>query len=187
VSSRIRLLPTPIQGLAVVERLAMEDHRGELERLYCREALSPAFGDAAIAQANRTLTRRKGTIRGLHYQRPPHGEDKLVSCLRGEVFDVAVDLRPGSATFLRWHGEVLAPGNRRSLAIPRGFAHGFQALTDDCELLYLHSSPFLAAAEAGIDALDPALAIAWPLAVTDRSDRDRTLPATGAGFAGIKS
>lgn len=185
MSSRVRLLATHIGGLSVLERLPVSDHRGELERLYCRESLAPAFRDAAIAQANRTLTRRAGTIRGLHYQRPPHAEDKLVSCLRGEVFDVAVDLRAGSPTFLRWHGEVLSPGNRRSLAIPRGFAHGFQALTDDCELLYLHTAAFSPGSEAGIDALDPAIGIRWPLPASDRSERDRSLPASGGGFAGV--
>lgn len=185
MSSRVRLLPTSIDGLSVLERLPVADCRGELERLYCRESLEPAFREAAIAQVNRTLTRRAGTIRGLHYQRPPHAEHKLVSCLRGEVFDVAVDLRAGSPTFLRWHGEVLSPANRRSLAIPRGFAHGFQALTDDCEMLYLHTAAFVPSAEGGIDALDPAIGIGWPMPPSDRSDRDRSLPAAGAGFAGV--
>jgi len=185
VSSQVRLLPTAIEGLSVLERLPVADWRGELERLYCRESLVPAFGQATVAQANRTLTRRKGTVRGLHFQRPPHAEDKLVACLRGEVFDVAVDLRLGSPTFLRWHGEVLTPANRRSLAIPRGFAHGFQALTDDCELLYLHTADFRPASEAGIDALDPTLGIGWPLPAADRSERDRSLPAVADGFEGV--
>ena len=109
----------------------------------------------------------------------------MVSCLRGEVFDVAVDLRAGSPTFLRWHGEVLSAGNQRSLLIPRGFAHGFQALTDDCELLYLHSAAYAPGAEGAASALDPALAIRWPLDITDMSERDRGHPMLEPDFKGI--
>lgn len=126
-----------------------------------------------IAQINHTLTRMKGAVRGMHYQRPPHVEVKVVSCLHGEVFDVAVDLRRGSPTFLQWHGVVLSAANRRSLLIPEGFAHGFQALREDCELIYLHTAPYRPEAEEALNAEDPRLGIGWPLPITELSERDR--------------
>lgn len=185
MSERLRLAKTPIDGLLVMQRIPAGDARGELERLYCLHELAPALKGARVEQVNRTLTRGRGTVRGLHFQRPPHAEDKVVACLRGEVFDVAVDVRAGSPTYLRWHAEVLSPSNRRSMVIPKGFAHGFQALTDDCEMLYLHTAAYEPAAESGIDATDPDLGIAWPLPVADRSDRDRGLPRVASGFRGI--
>lgn len=176
---------TSLAGLTVVERTRIEDERGFLSRLYCRNALEQIGFTDPIAQINQTLTRARGTVRGLHFQRPPHAEDKLVSCLRGEVFDVAVDLRAGSPTLLQWHAERLSAANGLGLLIPKGFAHGFQALTDDCELLYLHSAMYQPDAEAALNALDPALAIDWPLPVTEMSARDRGHPMLGAEFAGI--
>ena len=106
-------------------------------------------------QINHTLTGRRGTVRGMHYQRPPHAETKFISCLRGEVFDVAVDLRHDSPTFLRWHAEVLSAENHRTLVVPEGFAHGFQTLAEDCELLYLHTAAFAADSEGALNANDP--------------------------------
>ena len=185
MSGRLRLSSTPISGLEVMERIPAGDARGELERLYCAAELEAALHGARIEQVNRTLTRSRGTVRGLHFQRPPVAEDKIIACLRGEVFDVAVDLRAGSPTYLHWHAEVLSPANRRSMVIPKGFAHGFQALTDDCEMLYMHTAAYAPAAESGLDATDPELAIAWPLPVEARSDRDRGLPRVAAGFRGI--
>lgn len=182
---RFAAAATPLSGLMRVERRRIEDERGFLSRLYCRDELAGIGFAEPIAQINQTLTRVRGTVRGLHFQRPPHAEDKLVSCLRGEVFDVAVDLRAGSPTFLAWHGERLSADNGVSLYIPKGFAHGFQAMTDDCELLYLHSAAYAPEAEGALNALDPALAIAWPLPVADMSARDRGHPMVGADFAGI--
>lgn len=185
MSNRPDWSPTPLAGLVIVQRPRIEDHRGFLSRFFCADTLREAGFDAPVAQINHTLTRARGALRGLHYQRPPHAEVKMVSCLRGEVFDVAVDLRAGSPTFLRWHGEVLSADNRRSLLIPRGFAHGFQALTDDCELFYLHSAAYAPDAEGAANALDPALAIRWPLDITDLSERDRTHPMLDPDFKGI--
>ena len=183
--ARFNVSTTPLEGLALVERQRAVDARGYFSRFFCAEELA-AFGfSLPIAQINHTLTRRRGAVRGLHFQRPPHAEDKLVSCLRGEVFDVAVDLRRGSPTFLRWHGEVLSADNHRSLLIPQGFAHGFQTLTEDCELLYLHSRAFAPNAEGALHARDPALAIAWPLAFTELSERDARHPHLTADFTGL--
>jgi dTDP-4-dehydrorhamnose 3,5-epimerase len=110
---------------------------------------------------------------------------KIVSCLNGEVFDVAVDIRKGSPTFLHWHGEILSATNQRSLLIPEGFAHGFQTLTENCEMLYLHSVPFQPHAEGALHVADPKIGIRWPLAVTELSERDRAHPFIGPDFEGI--
>lgn len=178
--SRFTLIDTPLAGLTLIERQRAGDERGWFSRFFCREDLA-LFGDhGSIAQINQTLTRIPGTVRGMHFQRAPHAETKLVSCIRGAVFDVAVDLRPGSPTFLNWHGAELSADNGRALLIPAGFAHGFQSLVADCELLYLHDVPYAPGAEGGVNALDPALAIAWPLPVALMSERDRALPAAGA-------
>lgn len=185
MSNRIAWSLTPLDGLVLVERSHIEDHRGFFSRFFCANTLMEVGFDLPVAQINHTLTRTPGALRGLHYQHPPHAEVKMVSCLRGEVFDVAVDLRAGSPTFLHWHGEVLSADNQRSLLIPRGFAHGFQALTDNCELLYLHTAAYVPGAEGAVNALDPRLAISWPLAIADMSERDRTHPMLDPDFKGI--
>jgi dTDP-4-dehydrorhamnose 3,5-epimerase len=183
--SRFNFTATPLPGLLLVERQRLADHRGYFSRFFCSEDLAEAGFNLPIAQINHTLTRRCGAVRGLHFQHPPHAEDKLVSCLRGEVFDVAVDLRADSPSFLKWHAEVLSAENCRSLMIPQGFAHGFQTLSDDCELIYLHSRPYAAGAEGALNTLDPALDIRWPLAFTDISDRDARHPHLSAEFKGL--
>ena len=138
--SRFDFTPTALPGLQLLHRKVIEDQRGFLSRFYCAEEFAVAGIIKPIAQINHTLTRKRGAVRGLHFQHPPHAETKLVSCLRGAIFDVAVDLRSGSPTFLQWHGEILTATNLKSLLIPEGYAHGFQALTEDCELIYLHTA-----------------------------------------------
>lgn len=170
----------------LVQRKRFEDPRGFLSRFYCAEEFESAGMHSAISQINHTLTRRKGAVRGMHFQHPPHAETKIVNCLHGEVFDVAVDLRRNSPTFLQWHAEILSAQNQRSLLIPEGFAHGFQALADDCEIVYLHTAAYKKTAEAALNATDPRLAIAWPLEISEMSDRDRSHPMLAAGFEGIE-
>ena len=186
MNSRFDLIATPLAGLVVVQRQPMGDARGYLERMYCADALAAITAGKPIAQINRTLTAKPGVVRGMHFQRPPHAEIKLVSCLRGEVFDVAVDLRQDSPTFLHWHAELLSADNHRSLAIPEGFAHGFQTLTDNCELLYFHTAAYQPAAEDALNARDPRLAIAWPVAISELSPRDTAHPLLSANFKGVK-
>lgn len=182
MSDRFTVTPSRLQGLHVLERHPRSDSRGYLERLFCERDLQAVFGDGRrVVQINRTLTRMAGTVRGMHFQRPPHAETKVVTCLRGEVFDVAVDVRPSSPTFLEWHGEVLSETNGRSLLIPEGFAHGFQTVTADCELLYFHSAAWCAAAEGGVNPIDPRIGIAWPRPVSEMSERDRLHPPLDAG------
>lgn len=184
--SRFKLTSTPLLGLCLVERLCVQDSRGFFSRFFCSDELVEAGFRLPIAQINHTFTARRGAVRGLHFQYPPHAEDKLVSCLRGEVFDVAVDLRRGSSTFLQWHAEILSAKNFRSLLIPQGFAHGFQTLSDDCELVYLHSHKYVPSSEGALNACDPALSIEWPLDIVDMSDRDAQHPFIHSNFTGIK-
>jgi dTDP-4-dehydrorhamnose 3,5-epimerase len=182
---RLRLSETPLRGLVRIERRILGDRRGYFERLYCADELGSVLGDRRIVQINHSYTQAKGTLRGLHFQHPPSAELKIVSCLRGEVFDVAVDLRAGSATRLQWHAERLSADNHYSLLIPEGFAHGFQTLSEDCELLYLHTAAYDPAREDGLDCLDPAIGIDWPLPVGGRSPRDQSLPRVTPEFEGI--
>ena len=184
MTSRFDVARTSLAGLSIVKRMQRTDERGYLERLYCATHLKDFGFDGTVKQINRTLTRRSGTVRGLHFQREPHAEIKFVSCLRGHVFDVAVDLRPQSSTFLQWHGEELSEQNCVSLLIPEGFAHGFQTLTDDCEMLYLHTHDYTPAAENGISPQDPTLKISWPLVITELSGRDAALPSIRAYLEG---
>lgn len=183
--ARFTLTHTPLTGLVLVQRQRAQDARGFFSRFFCAEELAGAGFVLPIAQINHTFTARCGAVRGLHFQHPPHAEDKFVSCLSGEIFDVAVDLRRGSPTFLHWHAEILSADNRLSLLIPQGFAHGFQTLTDDCELMYLHSRPYAQGAEAALSVRDPRLAIAWPLPFTDISERDANHPLLTDDFTGI--
>ena len=183
--SRFTVAATALDGLVCIQRQRHEDARGFFSRLFCADELATAGFRQPVAQINHTLTRRRGSVRGLHFQHQPHAEDKLVSCVRGDVFDVAVDLRKNSRAFLQWHAEVLSAENMRSLLIPKGFAHGFQALSDDVELIYLHSEPYAPGSEGGLNAHDPVLAIAWPLPFADLSDRDATHPYLTPEFGGI--
>ena len=185
MSTRFDILDTPLSGLRILQRKPIGDSRGYLERLFCAEELQALAPDKPIAQINRTLTASRGTVRGLHFQRPPHAEIKFVSCLRGEVFDVAVDLRYNSPTFLRWHAELLSADNHKTLVIPEGFAHGFQTLTSDCEMLYFHTAAYQSGAEGGLNSQDPKLAIKWPLSVAVLSERDGSHPMLTNEFMGF--
>jgi dTDP-4-dehydrorhamnose 3,5-epimerase len=183
--TRFSIERTPINGLCVIRRKPINDGRGYLERMFCINELKAIIDQRRIAQINHTLTDKAGTVRGMHFQYPPHAEIKLVSCLRGEVFDVAVDLRMDSPTFLQWHAAVLTGGNHKTFVIPEGFAHGFQTLTDDCELLYLHTAAYAPDAEAGLNALDPRLSISWPMPITEHSARDQHHAMLTSEFSGL--
>lgn len=185
MSGRFEIVDTPLAGLRLVKRKPFGDSRGYLERMFCTEELSSLLQGRAVAQINHTLTAVRGTVRGLHFQHPPHGELKFVSCLRGQVFDVAVDLRRDSPTFLHWHGELLSADNHATLAIPEGFAHGFQTLVDDCEMLYFHTAAYCQEAEGGLHAEDPRLGIRWPLPVGGLSPRDGSHAYIGDDYRGV--
>lgn len=184
--SRFTITDLPLVGLKRVQRQQLGDKRGFLARLFCAEELATAGWMQPIAQINHTHTAKQGTVRGMHFQRRPHAEMKLVSCIRGEVWDVAVDLRCGSPTFLHWHAEQLSAENGCALLIPEGFAHGFQALTDDVELIYCHSEAYAAEAEDGLNPNDPRLGIAWPLAIAELSARDAEHALITYDFEGVR-
>jgi len=171
--SRFDFIQTPLAGLKLVQRKTIEDSRGFLSRFYCSEEFEEIGVNITITQVNHTLTRKKGTIRGLHFQQPPHAEKKLITCVKGEVLDVAVDIRHGSPTFLQWHSEILSADNYKSLLIPEGYAHGFQTLTEDCELIYLHTARYHSESEGGLNVVDPKLGIVWPLPIEEISERDQ--------------
>lgn len=183
--SRLAVIDLPLAGLKRVERRRLSDARGFLSRLFCAEELGAAGWNEPIAQINHSYTAARGTVRGMHFQRAPDSDTKLVSCLHGEVWDVAVDIRAGSKTFLRWHAERLSADSGSALLIPRGFAHGFQSLSDGAELLYCHSAAYNAAAESAINPLDPRLAIAWPLLIANMSSRDSGQAMLSAAFTGV--
>lgn len=183
--TRFQVLDTSIAGLRLIDRQVRSDQRGFLTRLFCAEDLAGAGWTKPIAQLNYTFTSAQGAVRGFHYQTAPFAEMKLVTCIRGEVWDVAIDLRCGSPTFLQWHAEVLSASNYRAMLIPEGFAHGFQVLSAGAELIYCHSAPYNPAAEAGINPLDASISIAWPQPITELSDRDAGHPHLTSTFAGL--
>ena len=185
VSNHFTVTDLPLAGLKLIERKRLGDARGFLSRLFCVDELGHAGWKRPVVQINHSYTARRGTVRGMHFQHPPHAEMKLVSCLRGEVWDVAIDVRAGSKTFLHWHAERLSVENGHALLVPEGFAHGFQSLTDNVELLYCHSAAYTASAEAGLNAKDPILAIAWPLQISELSSRDAQHPMLNGQFAGV--
>lgn len=176
---------THIPGLIVTEAAPHADGRGAFTRLFCQRELAEVLGTRQILQINQSRTTQPGAVRGLHFQHSPHAEMKLVRCIRGRVWDVAVDLRADSPTFLQWHAEVLSADNARMMAIPEGCAHGFQVLEADSDLLYLHTAFYAPAAEGGLRHDDPRLGIPWPMQVTDISERDRAHPLIPADFPGL--
>ncbi|WP_229659092.1 dTDP-4-dehydrorhamnose 3,5-epimerase family protein [Luteimonas terricola] len=182
----MKLHATPLSGLVVVETKSVNDDRGSFTRVFCEASLRELHPSKDIPQVNLSVTYQRGTVRGMHYQRPPAAEAKLIRCLRGRVFDVAVDLRAGSKTFLHWHAVELDADKPLQVFIPEGFAHGFQALTDNVQLLYLHTAPWRREHEGGLRPDDPALAIEWRLAISLISDKDRTAPLIDHEFAGLQ-
>lgn len=179
--------PTPLAGLYEIQTKPIGDARGRFTRLFCEEELAPIRPGLHFTQINLSETHGRGTLRGMHYQTPPAADAKLIRCLRGRVYDVAVDLRTGSPTFLHWHAVELAADNERAVFIPEGFAHGFQALSDEVHLLYMHTAAWTPACEAGLGHDDPRLAIEWPLAVAAVSDRDRGHALIDDRFVGVQA
>ncbi|WP_322988632.1 dTDP-4-dehydrorhamnose 3,5-epimerase [Hoeflea sp.] len=170
------LMPGTAGGPMLVARSPRVDDRGAFARIFCAEALSAVGWPGPVAQINHSQTRKAGTLRGLHFQRAPHAEAKLVICIRGSVFDVAVDIRENSPTRYQHAAAELSAEAGTALYLPEGFAHGFQALSDDAELIYVHSAAYAPDHESGLRADDPVLAIAWPLPVTGISERDGSHP-----------
>lgn len=181
----MRLEPTPIAGVFEAFSMPHVDERGSFARLFCETELAEAHAGRHIEQINHSFTRDAGAIRGMHYQIAPAAEAKWVRCLSGRVFDVAVDLRRGSPTFLRWHAIELDAARMNAVFIPEGCAHGFQVLSPDSTLLYLHTAAFRPELQRAVRWNDPRIAIDWPLPATVISDRDRSPPDLEPTFEGI--
>jgi dTDP-4-dehydrorhamnose 3,5-epimerase len=168
----MRFTPTAVDGATVLEFEGHRDARGYFARTFCEESFAEAGIALRVVQTNLSRNPRRATLRGMHYQAEPHGEDKVVQCVRGRVFDVAVDLRPASPSFRRWAGVELSPDSNRSFFIPRGCAHGFLTLEDDSDLVYLMGQPFVAGSGRGVRWNDPAFAVEWPAVPMEMSERD---------------
>jgi dTDP-4-dehydrorhamnose 3,5-epimerase len=158
----MKYAPTAVDGAFVVSLEPRGDERGFFARVFCAEEFGRQGLDGGVAQINTSVSAHAGTLRGLHYQVAPHGEDKLVKCIRGSAFDVVVDLRPGSPTHGRWAGETLTAENRLMMFVPKGCAHGFMTLEDGAEMLYTASAPYVGAAERVVRWNDPRFDVTWP-------------------------
>jgi len=181
----MKIHSTPIIDLVVAESKPFKDERGAFGRLFCEQELSPFIGHRKIVQINHSCTEVVGAVRGLHFQHAPHAEMKLVRCLKGKVWDVAVDLRPQSPSYKRWYAQELSPQNSFMMVIPEGFAHGFQVMEAGSELLYMHTAYYKPESEGGVRHDDPALGINWPFPVTDISARDSSHAYIDTRFRGI--
>lgn len=181
----MNFIPTKLADAYLIELKSFSDDRGWFARAFCKREFEQIGHQKEWVQINHSMSREKGTIRGMHFQYPPHNEAKLVRCVSGKVFDVMVDIRRGSPTFLQWVAAELSAENRKMLYIPEGFAHGFQTLTDDVELIYHHSAYYAPEAEGGLRYDDPAIGIEWPLPAGNISAKDQNRTLLTDAFAGI--
>jgi dTDP-4-dehydrorhamnose 3,5-epimerase len=172
----VQFVATKLAGCVVVEAAPIRDARGAFARMFDTALFAARGLNPALAQASLSINTEAGTLRGLHYQAHPRMEDKLVGCVQGAIFDVAVDIRPGSPTFGDWLGTELSAGNLRQLYVPAGFAHGFQSLVPDTVVSYHISVPFESGLSAGLRYDDPAIGVQWPLPPHQLSERDQALP-----------
>ena len=176
---------THIEGVYIIGLKKLEDERGLFARTFCKNEFKQIGFDKEFVQFNHSFNKYKGTIRGMHFQPPPYSETKLIRCIQGAVYDVAVDLRAGSATFLQYFGIELSAQNMKSILIPEGFAHGFQTLEDDTALIYHHTQYYTPGADAGVRFDDPALHIDWKLPATMVSEKDKSYKMIDQKFKGI--
>jgi len=181
----MKIIETSLAGVYTVESFVITDQRGLFFRFFCEKKLAEIMGSRHIQQINYSVTHEVGTVRGFHYQYPPHAEMKLIRCLKGRVWDVVLDLRESSATFLQWHAEELSANNEKMMIVPEGCAHGFQVLDTNSELLYLHTNFYSPEAEGGIHVLDPIFSIDWPLPINDLSEKDNSHAFINEHFSGI--
>lgn len=172
----MRFLPTSVMGATIVELESRDDTRGRFARTFCEEEFARAGIGMRIVQTNTSFNPDRLTLRGMHYQADPYGEQKIVQCVRGRIFDVAVDLRPQSPSYLRWASVELGPSSNCVFYIPNGCAHGFLTLEDDSDIVYLMGAPFIPGSGRGLRWNDPAIAIAWPHAPLKISENDADYP-----------
>lgn len=176
---------THLQGCYTITLTPFKDDRGWFARTFCKKEFEAIGHTKEWVQLNHSFTAQRGALRGMHYQLPPFSEIKMVRCIAGAVYDVVIDLRKDSATFGQWFGTELSAENKQMLYIPEGFAHGFQVLENDSELIYHHTQFYMPGVEGGIRFDDPAVHINWPLAVTDISERDKNHPLLDNDFKGL--
>ena len=183
---KLTITETPLKGLYIIETNAFIDHRGAFARWFCEEELAEILGKRHIKNVNFSRTVKKGSIRGMHFQKPPHAEMKLVRCIRGRILDVVVDIRTGSPTFLQHYAVELSAENMKMFAVPEGFAHGFQSLDENVEMLYLHTEFYNKESEDALRYNDPKLNIQWPLQITELSEKDANHPLIDSNIIGVK-
>ncbi len=176
---------TELKGLYIIDLQPFQDERGYFSRIFCKREFREAGIECDFVQTNHSVTHRKGAIRGMHYQKQPDAEAKLIRCVHGAVLDFAIDLRRGSDTFLKFFSVELSERNNNMIYIPQGFAHGFQTLEDQATLIYQHSAYYNPSSEGGIHYDDPKVGIDWPLAITDVSEKDKKHIFMEDSFAGI--
>jgi len=179
-------LPTFLDGVYTIQLSPFIDDRGSFSRLFCNHELSRIGLASEIVQVNHSVNKDKGTIRGMHFQYPPDAEIKIIRCIKGKVFDVVVDLRENSSTFLKWFGMELASEKYNMMYIPQGCAHGFQTLEENCELLYFHTAFYKPTSEGAIRFDDPMISIQWPLEPVNISLKDKSYPFINDTFRGIQ-
>ncbi len=181
----MQFISTPLEGGYVIEPKVLGDDRGWFMRTYCKDTFSEIGHSKDWVQMNQSYTQKSGSVRGMHFQKRPYSEIKLVRCVRGRVYDVIVDIREDSKTFLKWFGTELSAENKKMMYVPEGFAHGFQTLSDDCELVYCHSQFYKPEFEDALHHNDPMLGIIWPLDITEVSERDKKHAFINVNFKGI--
>lgn len=182
---KLTITETPIEGLYIIDTDAFIDHRGAFARWFCENELAEIIGNRHIKNVNFSRTVKKGSIRGMHFQRPPYAEMKLIRCIRGRVLDAVIDIRKDSPTFLHYYSVELSAENMKMFVIPEGFAHGFQSLEDDSEIMYLVTEFYSPESEAGVRFSDPIFGINWPLEISDISDKDSKHPLLTQDFKGL--
>ena len=181
----MKFINTKIKDLSIIKLEPFQDYRGKFTRIFCKDELRQIGLTKEIVQVNQSLTKIKGAIRGMHFQYPPDAEIKIIKCVNGTIFDVAIDLRKNSSTFLKWHGEVLTGENPKMIYIPEGFAHGFQAMEDNSEIIYFNTAFYNPQNEGGIRYNDPKINIDWPIEITDVSEKDRKHSLIDSTFSGL--
>jgi|SRR5579871_607640 len=181
----MNFVPTPVKDAFEIILSPLQDERGVFSRIFCQDEMKKIGISKNIVQINHSLNKKKGTIRGMHFQYPPHAETKIIRCIKGKVYDVLVDLRKGSDTFLKWHSIELSPDKYNMIVIPEGCAHGFQTLEEDSELLYFHTEFYMPKSEGAIRFDDPLLNIHWPLPAVNISAKDKNYPLLHPSFEGI--
>lgn len=178
----MKFIETGLQGAYTIELAPLEDERGKFARVFCKNEFSKIGHQKEFVQFNHSLNKTKGTVRGMHFQKQPHSEIKLIRCIHGAVFDVIIDLRSDSKTYLKWFAEIISSQNMKMMYIPEGFAHGFQTLEADSELLYHHTEFYNPKYEDGVNVLDKKIDIKWPKEISLLSDRDKYFPLIDKNF-----